>query len=62
MGKEVIWLLKSEDIMNIIPGKTFSISYMISGYKELAEIIVQKCENNNPIYIDEEVLKLFREK
>lgn len=62
IGKEVIWLLKSEDIMNIRPGKTFSVSYMINGYKELTEIIVRKCESNNPIHIDEEVLKLTREK
>lgn len=49
-------------ILAVIPNKfnePIVISSLIKDYKKLLGIIIEKCKDNNEIFIDEEVLKII---
>jgi len=59
LSPESIGILKNILIISNKFSEPIVISSFIKDYKKLIQIIIEKCKDNNEIFIDEEVLKII---
>lgn len=59
LSSESIGILKNILIISNKFSEPIVISSLIKDYKKLLGIIIEKCKDNNEIFIDEEVLKII---